>query len=122
MNWDNPLLTYVAFGIILVIGKRLRGKFYFNHKKRLLKLLDKSEKIAANYTGGYSGDLLSAEEFHSELATAISKYRNGDDTQLDLFYLWFAPTCAWDDFIGSEGENLANEIFELLVNMKKKAK
>ena len=53
MNWDNPLLTYIAFGIILVIGENLKGKLYFNHKKRLLKLLNKSEKIAANYKGGF---------------------------------------------------------------------
>ena len=88
-------------------------------KERLIRLLEKSEKMASNYSGGYSGHHLSAEEFHQDLKVAIRKYKNGDDSQINEFYFWFAPTCAWDDFIGKEGEHLGNQIFGILTKMKK---
>ena len=75
--------------------------------------------MLAKYSGGYSGEYLSAQEFHKDLKSAVEEYKKGDDTKLDLFYIWFAPTCEWDDFVGKEVENLANEIFEIVDKLKK---
>ena len=120
MNWTNPLLIFIVFGIILFAWQQLIKKSLFPNKNRLLKLLDKSEKMVSKYEGGYSGEYLSAQEFHTDLKAAITDYRNGNDKKLDLFYIWFAPTCQWDDFVGKEGESLANEIFEIVNKLKKK--
>ena len=120
MTWTNPLLIFIVFGIILFAWQKLTTKSLFPNKNRLLKLLDKSEKMVSKCEGGYSGEYLSAQEFHTDLKAAITDYRNGNDKKLDLFYIWFAPTCQWDDFVGKEGESLANEIFEIVNKLKKK--
>jgi hypothetical protein len=85
-----------------------------NDNIKLLYLLDKAEKMASEYEGGYSGEFLCAKEFHKALFESISKLKTGDTTQLDKLYIWFLPTYCWDDFIGKEGLNLANEISGLL--------
>lgn len=85
-----------------------------NEKNSLIALLDKAEKLASQYTGGYSGGFFSAEEFHETLSESIRKLKNGDNSQLDKLYLWFLPTSCWDDFVGKEGEHLGNEISRLL--------
>jgi len=76
--------------------------------------------MLSNYSGGYSGEYLSAKEFHEDFKKAIEDYIKGDNSKLELFYIWFAPTCAWDDFVGKEGEYLANEIFEIVNKLKDK--
>ena len=76
--------------------------------------------MLSKYEGGYSGEYLSAQEFHKDLKSSIADYINGDDSKLNEFYIWFAPTSLWDDFVGKEGENLANEIFEIVSKLKKK--
>jgi hypothetical protein len=65
------------------------------------------------------GGLTSAEEFHEKLKKAIEDYKDGDIKKLDLFYIWFAPTSAWDDFVGKEGANLGDEIFDLITKIRK---
>lgn len=119
MTWTNPLLIFITFGLILLVWRQLTTKSLFPSKKRLLNLLEKSERIVSKYKGGYSGEYLSAEEFHRDLKSAIVDYKNGDDAKLDQFYIWFAPTCHWDDFVGNEGESLANEIFEIVGKLRK---
>src|SRR5438128_114503 len=86
---------------------------------RLYLLLDSAEELASHFTGGYSNHFFSAEDFHAALADSIAKLKSGDTDQLDILWLWFAPTCDWDDFIHGEGEDLANEIFPLLTDLKK---
>lgn len=83
--------------------------------KSLIKYLKKAESKLSNYTGGYSGEILSAEEFHSKLVQSISKLEKGDDSVLDELWLWFAPTCAWDDFVGDIelGELIWNKLDKL---------
>jgi hypothetical protein len=85
----------------------------------LIDLLDKAEKLASEFLGGYSGQFLSAEEFHQALVDSISKFKQGDNTQLDKLHNWFLPTSCWDDFIGIEGQTLGNEISELLSTLTK---
>jgi hypothetical protein len=89
-----------------------------DHNK-LIDLLDKAEKLASEFRGGYSGQFLSAEEFHQALVDSISKFKQGDNTQLDKLHNWFLPTSCWDDFIGIEGQTLGNEISELLSTLTK---
>ena len=98
--------------------RQLSSKSTLKNRKRLVNLLEKSEKKLSRYEGGYSGQYLSAQEFHKDLKSSIADYKDGDDSTLDQFYVWFAPTCQWDDFVGKEGENLANEIFEIVDELR----
>ncbi len=81
---------------------------------KLIELLDKAEKLADEFQGGYSGQFLSAEEFHQALFDSINKLKQGDNTQLNKLHIWFLPTSCWDDFIGRDGQDLVNEISSLL--------
>lgn len=89
-------------------------------KNRLIELLDKAEYLAKQFSGGYSGHFLSTEEFHKSLVDSIAKLKSGDLSQLDKLYLWFLPTSCWDDFIGSDGQDLGKTIFELVTKIKNK--
>lgn len=86
---------------------------------QLIELLDKAEILAREFKGGYSGEFLSAEEFHQALLESINKFKNGDKTQLEKLHLWFLPTSCWDDFVGSDGQDLANEISPMLSKLTK---
>ena len=114
------LLIYIALGLVIILWQTLKTFGRPVNKERLINLLEKAEKLAGQFTGGYSGQFLSAQEFHEALKTSIDKYKNGDISQLDILYFWFAPTCSWDDFVGKEGEKTGNEIFELIEKLKKK--
>jgi hypothetical protein len=81
---------------------------------RLITLLDKAEHLASQFTGGHSGRFLSAEELHQSLLQSINKLKKGDASQLNKLYTWFLPTTCWDDFVGKEGQELANEICTIL--------
>jgi hypothetical protein len=85
---------------------------------RLYLLLERAEELAKQFTGGYSDHFFSAEEFHTALADSIIKLQSGDTDQLNILWLWFAPTCDWDDFVHQDGQDLANEIFPLLTDLK----
>lgn len=87
---------------------------------KLIALLDKAEKLASQFQGGYSRQFLSAEEFHQALLASINALKQGDITQLDKLWTWFSPTSCWDDFIGSDGQDLANEIDVLLSTLTKR--
>jgi hypothetical protein len=123
MKSNNFLFIYIAFGIVL-FGFQLVKTIGFSKKRivelRLIKLLVKAEKMISQYQGGYSQEYLSAQEFHNDLKDAIEVYKNGDNSTLDKFYIWFAPTCQWDDFIGKSGEKIADEIFEIVCKLKNK--
>ncbi len=80
----------------------------------LFNLIDKAEQLAGDFQGGYSGHFFSAEEFHQELLLSIEKLKKGDKTQIEKLNIWFLPTSCCDDFIGEEGQNLADDISELL--------
>jgi len=81
---------------------------------RLFELLDKAEKLAGEFSGGYSYKFDSADDFHQELQIAIQKLKDGDNTQLAAIYLLFLPTSDWDTFVGRDGMDLANEIDTIL--------
>jgi hypothetical protein len=86
---------------------------------KIIDLLDKAEKLASEFQGDYFGQFLSAEEFHQALYNSINKFKQGDKTQLDKLHIWFLPTSCWDDFVGKDGQDLANEISVLLSTLTK---
>jgi tetratricopeptide (TPR) repeat protein len=90
--------------------------------EQLFTLLEKAEELSSEFTGGYSGHFLSAEEFHLALAASIKKLKEGDTEEILNLYYWFTPTCFWDDFTGAEGEDLGNSIFALLTDIRKSLK
>ena len=85
----------------------------------LLDDLHKAEKMLSQYEGGYSGEFLSAQEFHTALVDAIDEIEFGNQTDLTNIWIWFAPTTAWDDFVGKEGIELGNRIFARADKWKK---
>lgn len=91
-----------------------------NHElEKLYLLLEKAEELAKQYEGGYSTHFFSVQEFHESLVDSISKLKAGDIDQLNTLWLWFSPTYDWDDFIKQDGQDLANEIFPLISNLRK---
>ncbi len=87
--------------------------------EKLIHELGLAEKLVAEFSGGYSDDFMSAEEFHKALKTTIEKLEGGDLSVIDELWFWFAPTCSWDDFVGMEGLDLGNSIHEKLTRLKK---
>lgn len=87
--------------------------------KTLILDLKKAERILTEYSGGYSGEHLSAEEFHKDLVDRITKLENGDERVIEELWVWFAPTCQWDDFVGNI--DLGERIFKRLNRIKNKA-
>ena len=85
---------------------------------RLYTVLDKAERLSMEFSGGYSNNFDSTEEFQLTLSESILKLKSGDINEINKQYFWFAPTCDWDDLIGKDGQILANEIFELLSELK----
>ena len=84
----------------------------------LLDDLNKAKEILSHYKGGYSGEILSAEEFHDLLEYEIMSIEEMNNNDLNQLHNWFAPTSAWDDFTGLEGAELGNRIFSRLNNWK----
>ncbi|MFQ3639150.1 MAG: hypothetical protein SNJ62_03965 [Chloracidobacterium sp.] len=84
------------------------------NKTALIEELKTAYQLVAQYEGGYSGEFFDAREFAEALKKAITLCESGDDTCVRKLWLWFAPTTAWDDFVGSEGMELGNSIFEKL--------
>lgn len=89
---------------------------------QLIDLLDEAEKLAGEFTGGYSNNFFSTQEFHAAIVDSINKLKEGDTDQLNSLGLWFAPTCDWDDFIGLDGMKLGNQIFPLISELRSSLK
>lgn len=73
--------------------------------------LDSAEKLLSQFKGGYSGVFLSAEEFHKVLTEEISETEHDNYPDFGRICIWFAPASVWDEFVGSEGMELANRIY-----------
>ena len=86
--------------------------------EQLYELLDEAEKLARQFTTGYTNNFFSAEEFHTALADSIAKLKTGDTDPLNDLWLWFAPTCDWDSFKRQDSQYMANEIFQLLTYLR----
>jgi len=82
--------------------------------KHLISLLDKAVELSAEFTGGYSPNFLSAEEFHATLARAVQRIKENNLMELEKINTWFLPASAWDDFVDIDGLDLGNEISDLV--------
>ncbi len=78
----------------------------------LLEALKKAAHELSQYTGGYSTEFDSAEDFHQALVDRIKRLEAGDVAVLPELYIWFAPTSDWDDFVGDAA--MGEQVFQLL--------
>lgn len=78
--------------------------------------LNEAERIVSKLSGGYSGEFLSAEEFHNELLLSILELKKGNMNVIRTLWFWFLPTSVWDDFVGNN--ELGNRIFSKLEKLK----
>lgn len=85
----------------------------------LIPLLEKAERILAEYRGGYSGEYIDARDFHRDFVLELESLKQGNNAAINRFRHWFTPTCEWDDFVGKEGQKLANKIYRILLEMEK---
>jgi len=120
MEFDYTQLIYLLLLLSFLVWQYFTKRTVkYNKKTQLIHLLDEAERVVSKYSGGSSGVTLSAEEFHQDLKISIQKFKSGDLSQLNQFWIWFAPTSTWDDFVGQKGEELGNQIFELIDEIKK---
>ncbi len=87
-----------------------------NKINQLTSKLQLAHELSKNFTGGWSNDFLSAEDFSKALGEAIERLGNGDKAALTDLTIWFMPAGDWDDFVGIEGQDLANEIYKMLLS------
>lgn len=82
--------------------------------KQLFNWLDKATDLLADFSGGYSNDFSSAEEFHNALVASKARLQEGDLNEIKSLHFWFLPGCEWDDFTDRDGQSLGNRISQLL--------
>ena len=87
---------------------------------QLITNLEKAEKLLSQFRGGYSGEFLSAEEFHKAFLNDLELLKTGRLETLDEFYFWLLSTSCWDDFTDSDGLALGDEIYSDLLEYRKK--
>ena len=86
--------------------------------EELLRLLDESASMVAGYSTmnifcGYD----TGAEFAVELRSLRERVARQDWSALGLLIAIFAPSCAWDDGVGSEGMAVADRIMAFLDEM-----
>jgi hypothetical protein len=76
--------------------------------------LHEAEKAMSLNIGDTSDKFASSEQFRLSLEDLTDDIEGGN--QLDLTQLWelFAPVSAWDDFMGNNGQDLGDRIFQRL--------
>ncbi len=87
--------------------------------QELFNDLELALKQLSDYSGGYSGEFLSAEDFHDTVSRELNKLKDQNVPDFKNIWLWFAPTSAWDDFVGIKGLELGNRIFEKVSQLYK---
>ncbi len=91
-------------------------------KSELLELfndLDQAEKILSGLKGGHSGNFLDVVEFHKVFVEELNDLKTQNVPDFEQICIWFAPTSAWDDFVGTKGIELANRIYDKANKWKK---
>jgi hypothetical protein len=85
---------------------------------KLLRLLDEAEAVVAGYStmSVYCGHDTGAE-FAAELQSLRERVARQEWSALGPLVGIFAPTGAWDDGVGREGMDLANQIMAALDEM-----
>jgi len=85
-------------------------------REALIEKLEEAALLASQYSGGYSDNFYSAEEFYAGLKENTEKLKKGDNSVLNRITVWFVPSYDWDDFVGDV--DLGNEVFKLLREYK----
>lgn len=82
--------------------------------QKLIDLLKRANALLSEFSGGYSGEFMSAEEFHSKLTETIRYLEEVKLEYLLDILVWFVPASCWDDFVGiHDTEKLADQIYQL---------
>ncbi|TGD57858.1 hypothetical protein [Flavobacterium humi] len=81
--------------------------------------LEQAEEVLSKLTGGYSNNFNSVEDFHNAFVEELYDLKGQNIPDFKHIRLWFAPTSAWDDFVGLAGMELANRIYERASNWNK---
>ena len=74
--------------------------------------LEQAEEILSTLTGGYSSKFNSVEDFLNEFVEELYDLKSQNVPDFEQICMWFAPTSTWDDFVGINGIELANRIYE----------
>lgn len=86
--------------------------------QQLIDLLKRANSLLSEFSGGYSGEFMSSEEFHEKLTETIVYLEESKLEYLLDIVVWFAPTSRWDDFVGlHDTEKLADQIYEIANRM-----
>ncbi|MBF04811.1 MAG: hypothetical protein CMP76_16135 [Flavobacterium sp.] len=78
----------------------------------LFKDLEQAEEVLSKLTGGSSNNFNSVEDFYNAFVEELYDLKGQNVPNFEQICLWFAPTSAWDDFVGLDGMELANRIYE----------
>jgi hypothetical protein len=82
--------------------------------QKLIGLLKRANSLLSEFSGGYSGEFMSAEEFHEKLKEIIVYLEELKVEHLLDILVWFVPASCWDDFVGiHDTEKLADQIYEI---------
>ncbi|MBL8005029.1 MAG: hypothetical protein JNL36_08025 [Candidatus Kapabacteria bacterium] len=91
--------------------------------QKLIDLLKRANSLLSEFSGGYSGEFMSAEEFHEKLTEVITYLEESKLEYLLDILVWFVPVSCWDDFVGiHDTEKLADQIYELAMKLYKPEK
>lgn len=83
-------------------------------RSKLILDIREAHSLMKEFKGGYSNRFCSADDFAKALNFAIAELERGNDSICKDLWLWFAPTCDWDDFTGNFGFELGQRIYNQL--------
>ncbi len=97
-------------------------KYDYWKKWELFELIDdlhKAENLLSKLKGGHSGKFNSKEDFYNAFAEELDEVESDNVADFTLMWRWFMPGFEWNDFTGSEGKILGNQIFSRLDRWKR---
>ncbi len=89
-------------------------------KTELIKKLKIAIEITENSPENLPKNKYAAGVFFDKLKDAPDKLKNDDNLILNALISWFTPASKWESFVGDT--NLGNEIFTLLIKIRRKLK
>lgn len=127
-NWcgygdvGNILKKSPMFKRLFHLKKNQLSKIEYWKKWELFELIEdlhKAEKLLSTCKAGYSGEFISAEDFHRAFVDELYNIEFDNVADFTLMWRWFMPNCIWDDFTGTEGLELGSRIFARLDRWKR---
>ena len=74
--------------------------------------LEQAQDILSKLTGGSSYHFDSVEDFYNAFTEEVADLKVQNVPDFRQICLWFAPTSIWDGFVGHDGMELANRIYD----------